>query len=172
MPGGKKRDRDERSQIAHSAGPFKGSEAYTDSCQSALMTPRLLTGDTVHPPHTPMMHLSTHLPFYRSFSLSPCFRCFTTFSLASYQWSSSPWLWRVSARTAFVSYHRPALLIRPPPPFMLRVFLFPFVCCRHAFMILLLIKTGPSSEGSVHAQRCVSTLRDGGRGGPVQLVKS
>lgn len=116
MPGGKKRDRDERSQIAHSAGPFKGSEAYTDSCQSALMTPRLLTGDTVHPPHTPMMHLSTHLPFYRSFSLSPCFRCFTTFSLASYQWSSSPWLWRVSARTAFVSYHRPALLIRPPPP--------------------------------------------------------
>lgn len=38
------KDADERGQITYSANPFRGSEAYTDSCRSAPKNPRLLTG--------------------------------------------------------------------------------------------------------------------------------
>lgn len=129
------KDQDERAQITYYSGPFRGSEAFRGACRSTLTNPRLPTGATVkHTLPSSPQSFSLFLPSIPFFSLPVCLFQKLVFRhlrlCVFYHQPSSPWSWRVSACTVFVSYRQSASLISP-------LLCSGFFCCFFFFPCLL-----------------------------------
>lgn len=156
---------DERGQIAYSSGPFRGSEAYRDACQSALANPKIThrCNCEMHT-HTRTSVFTLGLPrslsLTLSFFLSLCFRrlCFATSARC---FLSQALISLLLARFCMYSLCLLSPICTPyQSAFMLRIFLSSLVSCRRAFIFPRLFIIKSFIEKSFSKASHVSVLAD------------